>query len=119
MGFVSIINLRQASEPGADVEAEAAAARAAGLRYYHVPFNGQMPDPKAADQFLDAITAKGSEPAFIHCSGGNRAAAMWMIKRMVVDHWDAERAAAEATALGMTSPALKQFAIDYASTHRR
>ncbi len=119
MGFVSIINLRQASEPGANVEAEAAAARAAGLRYYHVPFNGQMPDPKAADQFLDAITAKGSEPAFIHCSGGNRAAAMWMIKRMVVDHWDAERAAAEATALGMTSPVLKQFAIDYASTHRR
>jgi len=119
MGFVSIVNLRQASEPGADIEAEAAAAKAAGLRYYHVPFNGQMPDPAVADRFLDAITAKGSEPAFIHCAGGNRAAAMWMIKRLTVDHWDADRATAEATALGMTSPALKQFALDYAQTHKR
>jgi hypothetical protein len=36
-----------------------------------------------------------------------------------VDHWDAERAGQEATALGMTSAALKQFAIDYAQTHKR
>ena len=119
LGFASIVNLRQASEPGADIEAEAAAAKAAGIRYYHVPFNGQMPDPAVADRFLDAITAPGSEPAFIHCAGGNRAAAMWMIKRLTVDHWDADRAAAEATALGMTSPALKQFALDYAQAHKR
>jgi uncharacterized protein (TIGR01244 family) len=119
MGFASIINLRQASEADANVDAEAAAAKAAGIRFYHVPFNGQMPDPKAADQFLDAITAKGSEPAFIHCAGGNRAAAMWMIKRLAVDHWDVDRAAAEATALGLTSPALKQFAVDYSQSHKR
>ena len=119
MGFVSIINLRQASEPGADVEAEAAAAKAAGLRYYHVPFDGRSPDPAVADQFLAAITAPGSEPAFIHCSGGNRAAAMWLIKRLVVDRWDLDRASKEATALGLTSPALKQFAADYAQSHKR
>ncbi|MGA3295790.1 MAG: sulfur transferase domain-containing protein [Candidatus Acidiferrales bacterium] len=119
MGFASIINLRQDSEPGADVEAEAAAAKAADIRYYHVPFNAAAPDPAAADKFLDAITAKGSEPAFIHCAGGGRAATMWFIKRLVVDHWDVERAAKEATALGMMSPALKQFAIDYAQTHKR
>jgi len=119
MGFASIINLRQDSEPGADVEAEAAAAKAADIRYYHVPFNAAAPDPAAADKFLDAITAKGSEPAFIHCAGGGRAATMWFIKRLVVDHWDVERAAKEATALGMTSPTLKQFAIDYAQTHKR
>lgn len=119
MGFASIINLRQASEPGADLEAEAAAAKAADIRYYHVPFNPAAPDPAAADKFLDAITAKGSEPAFIHCAGGGRAATMWFIKRLVIDHWDVDRAAKEAAALGMTSPALKQFAIDYAQTHKR
>ena len=78
-----------------------------------------MPDPAAADRFLEAITTKGSEPAFIHCAGGNRAAAMWMIKRLTVDHWDADRAAAEATSLGLTSAALKQFAVDYAQSHPR
>ncbi len=119
MGFASIINLRQASEPGADLEDEAAAAKAADIRYYHIPFNAVAPDPAAADKFLEAITAKGTEPAFIHCAGGGRAATMWFIKRLVVDRWDVERAAKEAAALGMTNPALKQFAIDYAQTHKR
>jgi hypothetical protein len=44
---------------------------------------------------------------------------MWMIKRLAVDHWAVDRASEEATALGLTSPALKQFATDYAQTHRR
>ena len=119
MGYASIINLRQPTEAGADIEAHMAAARAAGIRYYNVPLNGQAPDPAAADKFLEAITTKGSEPAFIHCAGGNRAASMWFIKRLVVDHWTVERASEEAAALGMTSPALKQFGIDYAQTHKR
>ena len=119
MGFASVINLRQANEAGADIDAEAAAAKAAGLRFYRIPFNGQSPEPAAADQFLNAITTKGAEPAFIHCAGGNRAAAMWLIKRLAVDHWAADRAITEASALGMTSPALKQFALDYAQAHRR
>jgi hypothetical protein len=72
-----------------------------------------------ADRFLSALTTKGNEPAFIHCASGNRAAGMWMIKRMVLDHWDAERAGAEAAALGLTSEAIKRFAIDYAKAHNR
>src|SRR5712692_8080229 len=119
MGFVSIINLREGSEPGAEVEKEGDAARAVGLKYFHVPFNGASPDTRAADQFLAAITSEGAEPAFIHCSGGNRAATMWLIKRVAVDHWDVDRATAEATALGLTSPALKQWALTYAGSHRR
>jgi uncharacterized protein (TIGR01244 family) len=119
MGFVTIINLRQPTEPGADLEAEAAAAKAAGLHYYSIPFNGRKPDPAVADKFLDAITTKGNEPAYIHCAGGGRAATMWFIKRLVVDHWDVERAGTEAAELGMDSPTLKQFAIDYAQTHKR
>jgi uncharacterized protein (TIGR01244 family) len=119
MGFVAVVNLRQASEPGANVEAEAAAVKAAGLRYFHVPFDGAKPDPKVADQFVSAITTKGAEPAFIHCAGGNRAATMWLIKRLVVDGWDVDRATKEATALGQTSAPLRQFALDYAQAHKR
>ncbi len=118
-GFVSIINLRQPTEDGADIEGEAAAAKAVDLRYYSIPFNANAPDPAAVDKFLDAITTTGSDPAFIHCAGGGRAATMWFIKRMVIDHWNVDRAAKEATELGMTSPTLKQFAIDYARTHKR
>lgn len=117
MGFVSVINLRLASEPGAEVEKGQATAKELGLRYFHVPFDGK-PDPKAADAFLAAITTPGAEPAFIHCAGGNRAATMWLIKRLVVDRWDEERAVKEAVALGQTSEALRKFAIDYASQKR-
>jgi uncharacterized protein (TIGR01244 family) len=119
MGFVSIINLRESSEPGANVEKEEAAAKAVGLRYFHVPFNGSSPDPKAADQFLSAITTSGAEPAFIHCGGGNRAATMWLIKRLVVDRWGVDRATQEAAALGQTSAPLRQFAIEYAQAYKR
>src|SRR5579863_891952 len=118
-GFASIINLRQASEDGANLEEEAAAAKAADIRYYSLPFSSTDPDTAAADKFVAAITEKGSDPAFIHCAGGGRAATMWFIKRLVVDHWDVDRAAKEATDLGMTSPKLKQFAIDYAQAHKK
>src|SRR3954464_11732847 len=43
-GFVSVINLRLATEEGANVEAEGAAAKAAGLKYIHLPFNAAAPD---------------------------------------------------------------------------
>ena len=118
LGYASIINLRQASENGANIEEEEAAAKAADIRFIHIPMNGQSPDPAVADKFITAITEKGNQPAFVHCASGNRAAAMWMIKRMVVDHWDADRAGTEAAALGLTSPALKKFATDYADAHK-
>ena len=92
LGYASIINLRQASEAGADVEAEAAAAKAANITYIHLPFNTASPDPAVVDQFLTAVTAKANQPAFVHCASANRAAALWMVKRMLADGWDADRA---------------------------
>ena len=118
MGFVSVINLREAQEPGADIEKHRAAAEAAGLRYYHVPFNGAKPDPKAADEFVKIISSKEAAPAFIHCASANRASAMWLIKRIVVDHWDVAKAEAEAAELGLTNQALKQWAVEYARPDR-
>ena len=113
MGYASIINLRVATEPGAEIEAEAEAARAAGVNFIHLPFNVTSPDPMLVDNFLKAVTAPSNQPAFVHCASGNRAAALWMIKRIQVDKWDVDRAEAEAAALGMTSPAMKTFVMNY------
>ena len=117
MGYNSVINLRTTGENGFDADAEAAAAKAAGITYVHLPFNAQAPDPALVDNFLKAITDKANQPAFIHCASANRAAALWMIKRIAVDKWDVDKATEEATALGMTSPALKAFAIEQAKKH--
>ena len=119
MGFVSIINLREATEQGANVEAETAAAKKAGLNYFHVPFNGGMPTAAAVDDFLKAITSKGAEPAFIHCAGGNRAASMWFVKRALIDKWPIDKAMAEATDLGFTAQPLKTFMTDYVKAHQK
>ena len=118
LGFSSIINLREATEQGADIDAEAAAAKAAGLNFVHLPFNVASPDPHLVDNFLAAITKPGMQPAFIHCAGGGRASAMWMIKRMKVDKWDENKAVEEATALGLNNERLKQFALNYMREHK-
>jgi uncharacterized protein (TIGR01244 family) len=119
MGYASIINLRQANEAGADIEAEAAAAKAAGITFIHLPFNAASPDAAVVDSFLKAVTDKKNEPAFVHCASANRAAAMWMIKRMQVDKWDADRAGTEAAALGLTNSALKTFALEYVQARKQ
>ena len=119
MGYASIINLREASEQGADVDAEAAAAKEAGINFIHIPMNRTTPDAAVADKFLKAIVEPANQPAFVHCGSGNRAAALWMIKRLVVDKWDVDKASTEAAALGLTNDNLKKFAIDYAATHKK
>ena len=118
MGFVSMINLRQASEPGANVPQAEAAAKAAGLKYIHIPMDAAAPDAAVADRFLDAIKQPGNQPAYIHCASANRAAAMWFIKRVQIDRWESDRAMKEAEALGLTSAPLKQFATNYVTTHK-
>jgi protein tyrosine phosphatase (PTP) superfamily phosphohydrolase (DUF442 family) len=65
-GYGAIINLRLATEQGADIEVHTAAAKTAGIRYIHIPFSGTNPDPAAVDAFLKAITSPGVQPAFIH-----------------------------------------------------
>jgi uncharacterized protein (TIGR01244 family) len=119
MGFTAIINLRQPTEQGADIEAEAAAARVAGINFYNIPFNNAAPDTAAVDRFLQTIVQPGNQPAFIHCASGNRAAAMWLVKRVLVDKWDLERAGAEAASLGLSNAALKAFMVSYIESHKK
>ena len=66
MGYASIINLRLATEQGADIEGNIAAAKTAGIPYYHIPFSGANPDPAVVDTFLKTIATPGVQPAFIH-----------------------------------------------------
>ena len=119
MGFTSIINLRQPTEQGADIEGEAAAAKAAGINFYNIPFNNAAPDNAVVDRFLQTIAQPGNQPAFIHCASGNRAAAMWFVKRVLVDKWDLERAGTEAAGLGLSNPTLKTFMLNYIESHKK
>jgi uncharacterized protein (TIGR01244 family) len=117
-GFKSIFDLQLPDERNADVPGEAAAARAAGVNFVHVPFTPAHPDNASVEKFLTEVVKPENEPAFIHCAGGNRAAGFWMIKRALIDKWDVDKAQQEAEALGLSSAPMKQFALDYINAHK-
>ena len=117
-GFVSVINLRLATEEGANVEAGRAAAESAGLKYIHLPFSGGSPDPAIVDGFLAAVADRSNQPVYIHCASANRVGAVWLIKRVLQDKWPVEKARAEAEAIGLGSQALVTFATEYISRHQ-
>ena len=117
-GFVSVINLREASEAGADIDAGRAAAQAAGLKYIHLPFNAAAPDTAVVDRFLAAVADTSNQPVFIHCGSANRVGGLWMIKRALRDGWDLPRAQKEAEAIGLRDAKLVAFATTYINTHK-
>jgi uncharacterized protein (TIGR01244 family) len=117
-GFAAVINLRLPTEPGADIEGARTAAEAAGLKYIHIPMDGRNLQPQVLDTFLAAVKDPANSPVYIHCATANRVGAVWLVKRVLVDGWDIEKATAEAEKIGLKSPQLKQFALDYISTHK-
>jgi uncharacterized protein (TIGR01244 family) len=117
-GYVSVINLRLATENGANVDAGRAAAQAAGLKYIHLPLNAATPDAKVVNSFLAAVEDRSNQPVYIHCGSASRVGGVWMIKRVLQDKWPLDRALAEAQAIGLNSPALQAFATDYIKRHQ-
>ena len=119
MGFAAVFNLRMPTEQGNDVAAEAASAAEAGMKFVSLPFDLGKGDPAVADEFLKEIVKPGNQPAFIHCAGGGRAAAMWYIKRVVVDGWDEEKALKEAVDLGLANQRVKDYALNYVKNRKK
>ncbi len=116
-GFATVINLRQASEAGANVEAEGEAARAAGLNYIHMPFNYRSPDlPALVDSFLKAVVDPANLPVYIHSAAAHRVGGLWLIKRVELDGWSVERAQAEAEIIGLSQYS-RPFALDWVKNH--
>jgi uncharacterized protein (TIGR01244 family) len=114
-GFRTILSLRDPSEY--DAAAEEAAAKQQKLTYLNIPVKTTDPRPEQVDAFLGALANPRVFPVFIHCASGNRVAAFWMIRRVLVDKWDLEDAEKEAILVGLKSPAMKEFALDYIRTH--
>lgn len=117
-GYKAVLNLREASEDGAQIPESKAAAEAAGLTFIHVPFKGSAPDDAVADEFLKVVTNTTNQPLFINCGSANRVGAMWLIKRMVIDKWAQDKAVEEAKAIGLSSAALEKWALDYVAKRR-
>jgi uncharacterized protein (TIGR01244 family) len=117
-GFASVLNLRLANEADVDVDASRNAAEAAGLKYIHLPFDPENPDPDLVDKFLAAVGDESNQPVYIHCNSANRVGALWMISRVLMDGWTMDKARKEAVELGLSDPAAEAFVVNYIKSHR-
>ena len=118
-GFKAVINLRQASERGANIEENRSRAQALGLKYIHIPYNGSATDTKTFDDFLSAVADKSNQPVYIHCASANRVGSVWLAKRVLQDGWTVEKATQEARLIGLSAAPLEQFALKYINEHKK
>lgn len=117
-GFRTIVNLRQATEAGADLDGHLAEARRLALEHVHIPFDGQRPEPQAVDRFLDVMADAGKFPVYVHCLSANRVGAMWLAKRMLQDGCAMEPALVEARTIGLKNAGLEAFMLGYVAARR-
>jgi uncharacterized protein (TIGR01244 family) len=112
-GVKVVINLRPRDEY--DPAGEEAKVKELGMTYFNIPVAFTAPDELDVDDFLKLTDEQlKNGPVFIHCAMGTRVGAFWMIRRVVRDGWEYDRALAEANRIGLRNQAqLIEFAKEY------
>jgi uncharacterized protein (TIGR01244 family) len=112
-GIKVIINLR----PHAEYEGqrEEAKVKELGMSYFNIPVDFRAPDELDADDFLKLTDEQlKNGPVFIHCAVATRVGAFWMIRRVVRDGWEYDKALEEANRIGLNNNArMLEFAREY------
>jgi tyrosine-protein phosphatase SIW14 len=100
LGIKTVVNLREGDD---QARAEEAEARAAGLRYFNVPFKRTgRPTDQQVSSVLSIINDTENQPVFVHCKlGKDRTGTVIAVYRIAHDGWTSERAKAEANRYGM------------------
>ena len=94
-GFVLLINNRpdgeDATQPGTDAEADA--ARAAGLAYRHLPIGGAPLTEEVIRSFHRAVE-EADGPVLAHCRSATRSLNVWAIGEVLEGRMSAEEVGA-------------------------
>jgi len=112
-GIKVIINLRPHAEYQG--EREEAKVKELGMKYFNIPVDFSAPDELDVDDFLKLTDEQlKNGPVFIHCAVGTRVGAFWMIRRVVRDSWEYDKALEEANRIGLNNNArMIEFAREY------
>ena len=112
-GIKVIINLRPHAEYQG--EREEAKVKELGMGYFNIPVDFRTPDELDADDFLKLTDEQlKNGPVFIHCAVGTRVGAFWMIRRVLRDSWEFDKALEEANRIGLNNNArMIEFAKEY------
>jgi uncharacterized protein (TIGR01244 family) len=114
-GFNSLINLREEAEFNDGPQARV--AREWAMTFVRVPVSRENPSDASVEQFLVATDDQALYPIYIYCASGDRAAAVWMIRRVVRDGWSVADAEAEASSAGLQGGKMLDFARGYIQRH--
>jgi uncharacterized protein (TIGR01244 family) len=108
-GFTTIVNNRPDGEDPTQLgsTAEAAAARAAGLGYVHIPVTSMDMTEKDA-RLLKETIEQAPGPVVAHCRSGARSFYLWVLSGDLDSHTDAELLA-KATELGVATDAARTW----------
>jgi protein tyrosine phosphatase (PTP) superfamily phosphohydrolase (DUF442 family) len=108
-GYRTVITLRPPSELGD--EGERAQVDGLGMTFVSIPVPGAAGLTEANARALsNALDERDALPAVVHCSTGQRAAALLGLKAFVVDRWSAAAALDRAKRFGLSKlePALRE-----------
>ncbi len=120
LGINTIVNLRADDERSS---AERDNARAAGLRYFQVPFSRLgAPTDEQIERVLSLIGDEANGKVFVHCQrGADRTGTVIAVYRISHDGWTSEQAKEEANKRGMKfwQRGMKNYIRDYYRTDKQ
>jgi protein tyrosine/serine phosphatase len=120
LGVKAIVNLRGEDDFSRAEEKEAAAAH---IRYFKVPMAGiGRPTDAEISKVMAIVDNTENWPVFIHCKhGSDRTGTVVACYRISHDHWDGQRATAEAKKFGMSwvEVGMRGYIADYYKSHFR
>lgn len=109
-GVKTIVNLRSAEEMAGVNFDEAAAAKAAGIRYVQVPVSGSAPAPGTLEKIYAELRKAGDSKVLLHCASSNRVGMVWATFRGQEHGVGTEDAIREGKAAGLKAPGLEKAA---------
>jgi len=110
-----VLDLRAPREPRM-LDQPATLARL-GLEYIVVPIGPTPLSDQLLEQVLDALRAHPDEPVLVHCATGNRVGGALIPYFMLERGLDENTALELAQEVGLQSPQLAQWGLDYARRH--
>lgn len=108
LGVKTVVNLRMPAEMEKLGFDEAAAAKAAGLKYVSVPFSG-MPSDGDLARIYSELNKSGDGKVLLHCASSNRVGVSWAAFRSAEHGLPADDALAEGRAAGLKNPTLEKL----------
>lgn len=110
-----VLDVRDPMEPRSfDEPAE---ARRLGLDYVNVPVSPGTLSDETLERILAVLRGAGGRTVFFHCGSGNRVGGALIPWLMLDRGLDEEAAVEQAMRIGLRSPEMMQWGMDYARRH--